>query len=495
MRVATWWYLKGRGGLEIDVRNRPHSADNDHIASQAQTSLELKQAYVDLAKAWWIITEITPNHPEILRYGSASLTSMVAIIQKFGHRDLAESVQSHVNLVANLRALATSMKRNERLPPETLTIQGLDVIVLLSDPDFSEDILAAFSSHSVNSQVNLLDFALPLGDPKGHFTFCRMFGTGSVSSGIHSRPGVPFSCAVSLFRSRDSLDLLAVISTQEDSMCLTISTEKSRENQLTWKEVNWSTTKSSMGISITHDVALSIQLSDQDFKSLWHIYDYTRKVQKDFHGRTGERLVFEVKTYDFQCLRSTRHASSFPPNAIRDCRLKLFARLKTFSDGTGRIHAGYRLMVRTPPSIKSLSSISQDYGDDIPTLFGFSRREDRPRLAVSMPGSSAFVITFQTWEDLDFFYNTFTQRQPSSNEIRSASLPLNSLHIWTEDDASNKKTFHLPTVKWQQLKVINIGASDNHNTSTTDHSQGLRVITQCDVGIMTDCLNLGKLKH
>ena len=486
IRVATWWFLKGRGELESAVRNRHLSADNDHSGNQALTSSELKQAYVDLAKAWWITKEITPTHPEIMRYGNVSLSSMIAIIRNFGNKDLAECVQGHVNIVANLRALAMSMKRNQRLPPATLTIEELDVVVLLTNPDLPDDAVVAFLCPN-DPERNLLDYALPLGDPEGQYTFCRIFGTGSVSSRTHSRAEVPFPCAMSLLRSKESLDLTALISTQEDSIGLTIRTDRSHDNHLTWKEVNWSTSGNFISVMIMRELTLSIQLSEQDFRSLWNIYDYTRKVQKDFQGRTGERLSFEAKTYDFQCLKSTRHASSFPLDPIRDCKVRLFARTETFSDGTGRMHAGYRLMVRTPPSVKSLSSISQNYGDDIPTIFGFSRREDRPRIAVSTPGSSAFVITFQSWEDVDLFYNIFTRRQPSSNEIRSASLTLNDLHISTEDHTLNKKAVHVPNVKWQQVRVI--------SSETVDRSQSLRIIAQCDAGIMTDNLNLGKPKR
>ena len=490
--VAKWWFLKGRGELENAVRLRPRSVNDDHSKSQTEPSSELKQAYIDLAKAWWIVKEITPFHPEIRRYGNASLNLMVAIVQNFGRQDLATCLQGHMDIVASLRALAMSMKRNDRMPPDTLTVEKLDMVILLNNPGLPEDALMALSPAFNGSTSGLLDLSLPLGDTGKHFTFSRTFGTGTIKWRSKAWDMLSVPCAISLLRAKDSLDLTAMVSSQDNCIEIAIMPEKSHDKQLTWREVNWSTTGSCIGFTINHDITLSLQLSESDFKTIWNICDYMRKVQKDFQGRKGERVSFEAKLYDFQCLRSARHASSFPPDPVRNCEARLFTKSKAFSDGTNRILNGHRLMIRTPPDIKSLSSISQDYGDDMPTLFGFSRRGDRPRLVVKLPGSSTFILAFESWEDLDLFYNVFTLRQPSDGELRSASLPLDSLQIYTKDPALHNKSVHVPHIRWQHVKVISPKSFDSLHISNEVHSQDLRVIAQCDAGILTDCLTLGK---
>ncbi|KAL2057069.1 hypothetical protein ABVK25_002808 [Lepraria finkii] len=66
IRTATWWFLKGRGALESTVRGRSSGAGRASPEPLSDPAVALKQAYVNLAKAWWIVREITPNHPEEL---------------------------------------------------------------------------------------------------------------------------------------------------------------------------------------------------------------------------------------------------------------------------------------------------------------------------------------------------------------------------------------------------------------------------------------------
>ena len=496
IRTALWWFLKGRGELESAVRSRPRRVGSQDSSESLDLPADLKQAYMDLAKAWWIVKEITPNHPELRRFGDASMQSIIPIIQKFGDQTLAQLLETHVNLVANMRALAMSMKRNGRLPPSTIEIQRLDARVLLESPDLPSTVADTLLPLDNKSKHNSATASMPLGDTDYYFTFSRTFGAGSLTSRNHSFKAIHIPCIMSVLRAKDSLHLSALISSQDGRVEIAIKPERREGSGLTWRDVRWRT--SALYIGISPEIELCIQMSEPDFKAVWNICDYTRKVQKDSHGREGEALVFECRLYDFQCLQSTRHPSSFPTNPVKGCRARLFGKTQTLSEDSGerRIHAGHRLMVMTTPQAKPLNSVSQVYGDGMPTIFGFGRRDGEPRLALRVPNLSQLLLRFENWEDLDLFYNVFTQRQISSDESRSGSLALQNFGIApvsTEDQPASESAIRLPIHRWQQVKVISRGTA-NHDQSAAleERSRSLRIIAQCDQGILTDRLNLGE---
>ena len=491
IRTAAWWFLRGRAGLESAVRNASRRPDRETSQKLTDVPTELKQAYVNLGKASWIVKDITPNHPQIQSYGSASMLSMVAIIQNFGQQELAGLAQAHVDIVANLRALTISMKRNNRMPPDDLEVEGSDMRVILDNFEVPVEIAKGFSPHLSELQDNSYELTMPLGDTSRYFTYSRLFGTGSILSRAETQQRITAPCIMTLIRGKEALDLTASLSNQEGSFGLKIQTAKEKPWHITWKDMKWITATHSLKIFLSGGIEFSIAFSEADYQSLWNICDYTRKVQKDFQGRKGEEIVFEAEVHDFQCIQTARHPSSFPQDPISGCAIRLFSKSKAFVDGTGRIMAGYRLMSRTPPGVKALSSISQEYGDDLPTVFGFSRRDERPRLGVRVPGSATFVLGFHTWDDLDGFYNIFTQRQALGYEERSASLPVQSLEIATEDQTLGKRSQHLSHVRWQSVKVLMPKARASLPESTAETMQSLRIVAECDAGILTDRLNLG----
>ncbi|KAJ9621937.1 hypothetical protein H2203_006818 [Taxawa tesnikishii (nom. ined.)] len=54
LQACLWWFFKGRAGLEGATKQRPRSSDG-------QPRELLTQAHVDLAKAWWITTDVLDN--------------------------------------------------------------------------------------------------------------------------------------------------------------------------------------------------------------------------------------------------------------------------------------------------------------------------------------------------------------------------------------------------------------------------------------------------
>ncbi|KAL9102346.1 MAG: hypothetical protein Q9163_002496 [Psora crenata] len=496
IRAAMWWFLKGRGELELAVRSRRVSTGSQSPSMQRDIGTDLKQAYLDLAKARWIIRDITANHPDTKRLGDVSAQATVPIIQSLGNRTLASLVETRLSLIAHMRALTMSMKRNGRLPSDTFEIGSLNARVLYESPRLPESVGVALSNSNSRSTYGSATHSLPLGDTDRYFTFCRAFGTGSLTSRNRSWDTVYMPCIVSITRAKDSLNLTAMISNQDCTLDITIGAEKTKDVGLTWKDVRWS--GSDMHIYVSTDIDLCIQMMESDFKALRNICDYIRKVKKDFQGRDGEELLFENGLDDFQCLQSKRHPSSFPTDPVKSCRTRLFAKTRVHSDSVShrRIYAGHRLMVTTPPQAKSLNSVSQQYGDGLPTIIGLGQREGEPKLALRVPHSSQLLLTFKIWDDLDFFYNTLTQRRIFNDEAGSALLTLQAFSIAlipSEDRPLDHNDMHIPDHRWQHVEVISPKAKNCHPHSTQiEHPQQIRIIAQCEQGILTDPINLGK---
>lgn len=68
VRVALWWFLKGRMNLESALRDRPNTPQ----AQQANYFMRA-QSYADLAKSLWLTETVTSTYPETQMYVSVSL--------------------------------------------------------------------------------------------------------------------------------------------------------------------------------------------------------------------------------------------------------------------------------------------------------------------------------------------------------------------------------------------------------------------------------------
>jgi hypothetical protein len=267
IRTAGWWFVKGRGGLESAVRSRSLGADRSQSGSEAAPSMSLTQAWLNLAKAWWIIRDITPEHPEIRRFGSAGMASILAVIKNFGDQELAELVEVHLSLVANMRALTMSMKRNEMLPSHAVEIQRLDPRVLLDLPDLPR----AFASLVINNAstaptksrqyISRPFFPILVGDTGRFLSFGRMFAEASLDADDHATRNFRFPCVLSVLRERNDWGVQAAIASQDGQMNLVIQTN--HEGGLTWRDVQWKIPFHSMQVKLLEGVDLNLLFSEK----------------------------------------------------------------------------------------------------------------------------------------------------------------------------------------------------------------------------------------
>ncbi len=490
IRSACWWFLKGRQGVEGEVRS---NADKLPHTGPSST---LKQAYVNLAKAWWIVKEITPNHPEIARYGKASMNSLCAMIKSFGDQTLAKQAEVHVHLVANMRALTMSMKRNEKLPPPDLELQRLDLHVLLELPRLPSD----FARLMVNNSFERLDgntpdtaepfFPIPIGDTERHFNFGRMFVEVSSSSDSPG-PDLRIPCILSMLRDRNEWGVQATIASQDGQVNLVIADETS--GVLTWRSVKWQIQSHEMLLTIPDSskvrIKIQIKFAEKDFKTLWGICDYTQRTKKNFATRKDEELIFERTLRSFQC----DDAAHFPAESIADCRLRVFERKSTTSEQSAQrtTHNGYRCTVITPPRIKSLSVVNYDLGRENPVLFRIHRGDKGSRLILRiLPASIRISLCFAETQDIDTFRHLLSGTSATKEDHYFLSLRLENLIVTenqtSEDPLSWKDSSRAVKLPWNKLRILRTRPPSRGHEHSPTESENFRLLADSNFGTLTD---------
>lgn len=507
IRAGTWWFLRGRGELEKAIRSRPRSADGKSV-HHGETARPL-QAYINLAKAWFIIKYITPQHPELRRFGNASMDAMVAIARNFGDEDFAQLIEMHQAIVTSLRALTMSMKRNDLLPPcedQNLLGPGLDTNIWIQYPFFTPEIQTLLSNNvsrsmilKMSSQSRNLSDTMPLSDTKQRFSYGRQFVEATLSSNDNISEAFRFPCVVSVMRDRTDWQIEVVIASQNG--LVNISIQPNKKLGLTWSDVHWETRSHAMRVGLPRGFELHVQFSQEDFQMIWEMYDYTQKLEASLQTGPGEELLYETTLKDFQYV-DCRPSKAFPPEPSKRCRLLLFETKSTRSEPTGRrkLHSGYRLAVATSPKTKTLSNVSNLLGRRRPILFSYLRGEDgAPALLLSIPDDKdaiTLVMTFHETTERTDLHSLLNGTSIRNDEACSASMQLKRFSMERakqveERSASGFGAFE--TFEWQHLRVIkkNWENLDQSHVQTM-LSEKLRLCIDCRYGTITDHVNLGQ---
>ena len=502
IRTSAYWFLKGRGELENAVRTEARDAQGTTPDKDSNVSFGLRQAYLDLAKAWWILGRITCNHPELKWFGNASLSSLVAIVKSFGDLKLAELIEVHLAITANMRALTMSMKRNNRLPPISFEIQGLETRMFVEGPSFPPHVAGVLSERSQmftagDPRSTEAFFPIPVGDTKRHFTYSGVLVDLLYLSQGEKCEEIRLPCVLSVLRERSDRDLKAIIASQSGKINLLIQSD--RKAGLTWNDVSWKAKTNSIRIKLSETVDIYVQFLEKDFKSLLGIHDYTRKVQEGLRGRDGEQEVFKDTLKIFQNV-DQQSGKMFPPEPIKGCYLRLFERKRTLSTGAGerKTYAGHRLMVVTPPSIKALSSINLDIDKKIPILFSYLRGEEAAPallLKISKPSLESYMlVTFREATNRGMFHSLIDGTSVSLNEVCSQPLPLDSFTI-SETSVEGLPSFpgqnFVNAIRWQQVRVIQRGPSSPAYNPHGALPEDLRIWVESETGSFVDRLHFG----
>lgn len=502
IRTAAFWFLKGRGKLEVAVRSNGRPPAETNQVGSRDISRDLGQAYLDLAKALWIVEKITPNHPEPKKFGNTGMSSLMAIVASFGEKKLAEQIGMHLSIIANMRALAMSMKRNDRLPTSSFEIRGLDTRIFVKYPALSSGVANLLSNHSRSiiddgsrSEKSFLPFLV--GDTKRHFLYSTSFVDLILAAPNDAREQIIFPCALSVLRERTARDLKVVIASQDGQINIVI--QNSGEDGLTWEEVQWKIKTHNLILKLWETVDVQVQFSEKDFKTLWGIHDYTRTIQNGLQCGKGEREVFTVELPNFQNL-DHENSKSFPSDPIKNCLLRLYEKKGTFSEAPRglKYYDGHRLVVVTPANMKTLSSINLECGKQKPVLYNFLRGDgSAPALLLKFSKSSpslSMVMTFDETKSRGLFHSLLNGTSTSVTESCSQPLPLKTFSVsrnQSDDFGPVRSRNFLNEMRWEQLRVIDIDTKGpTYGTPRT--FEHLRIWIEADVGSFVDYMNLGK---
>ncbi|WEW59010.1 hypothetical protein PRK78_004478 [Emydomyces testavorans] len=505
VRACVWWFLKGRGELETYMRAHPSSSGGS--SSQASPVDQSQQAVVNLAKAWWINQYIIPQHPELAIFGKISTDAMLSVAKSTGDLRIAHLITLHQSMIRHLRGLAMSMKRHNILPSgsdATPLLQSVDSSIWMKYPFFAPDISAILSgsfskSMLVDTSTKQRDLGdvMPMGDTSRYFCYGRMFVEARISSGDDDSQQIAIPCMLSITRDRKDWNVIAIITSQTELVNIVIQPDKKQGP--TWADVDWHVRACSMQLRLPRGFELDVRFTQADFKMIWKIVEYSRKVEASFRPEAGERLVFEEVLEIFQYM-DPRPSKAFPPEPSPQCRIRLFEKTVKITEGTGtrESHRGYRFIAVTSPKVKTLTSISHGLGDGTPIVFGYLRGDNgAPALMLKVWEGDALcsmILTFNDAEHRIKMHSILLGIVPANNEFKAAEIPLKSFSIEQPTDSKSGGLQSKTPLQFSSpsITVIDktLGPAD-HGYGRTVLSEHLRVFVSSNWGSVTDRINLG----
>ncbi|KAJ5951654.1 uncharacterized protein N7479_010067 [Penicillium vulpinum] len=496
VRAAVWWFLRGKTRLEAYARSR-----------STLPPTYAKQAVIDLGKASWINENIVPRHHELSRYGAMSVDALLAVASTTGDKELADLLSIHHTLTNHLRSLSMSMKRNNILAlvvSDEGSPSQLDTSIWLRYPFYAPDVSAVLSGAATRSM--LVDNAgktpslvhmMPLGDTSRYFSYGSMFVQVCVSSSDDDgQQQYAMPCALTIVRERADWYVFAAITSQ--SQLVNILVQSDRKQGPTWEDVDWQVRSHSMRVKLPRGFELDVLFKEDDFKTLWNIVKYTQKSENSLHPEAGETVVFENTLKIFQYMDPST-PKAFPPDPTERCRVRLFERSVTVTEGTGtrNAHRGFRLAVLTSPKVKTLSSIRHNLGNGSPILFGLLRGEDgAPALLLKVTEDGrtrSMLMTFHEVAERTKIHSVLLGMIPQEGEIKSPEFAIQSYCIEQPEDPFTGQ----PAVKHLQFPAGSVSVIDqehayvDHGYGPTILSEHLRAFVATEWGSVTDRINLG----
>ncbi|GAB1196198.1 hypothetical protein APSETT444_005465 [Aspergillus pseudonomiae] len=505
VRAAVWWFMRGKKTLEVYARSRPSSSGSS--PQQSSSTETAKQAVVDLGKALWICENVIPKHNELARYGAMSVDALLAVANTTNDKRLADLLGLHQTILNHLRSLAMSIKRNNIITSIDATggagIQA-DTRMWLKYPAFAPDVSAILSGTATRSMLvdksgegpNLVQ-TMPLGDTSRYFSYGSMFVKVMVSSsedGTHHNEPLP--CVLSIIRDRADWYVFASITSQNELVNVMIQSDKKKGP--TWKDVHWRVRSSFMQVKLPRGFQLDVMFQEDDFKNLWNIVQYTQQTEASLQPKSDETTIYETTLKVFQYMDPSK-SKAFPAEPIERCRVRLFERTMTVTEGTGsrELHQGYRIAVLTSPKVKTLSNVSHIIGHNAPIVFGLLRGEDGApalMLKVKQDGRSrSMLMTFHDVEERSVLHSLLLGMTTKEGEIKTPDIPIRAYSIEQPADRFNgqPETAHLQFPAGSVSVIDQEHAFVDHQYGPTILSEHLRAFVATEWGSVTDRINLG----
>lgn len=505
LRVATWWFLKGRAGMESLIRSQPKSAE-----PQPE---RLTQPHVDLAKVLWILTEVIPSHPGLQAYQNQGPDVQVDLARQAGDAASAEAYEIRNAIMHYMKLLVGSMKKHQSMPPTQALIQGQDQSIWETYPAFAPDaasvLVAGFpkssSPQSASSHQFTLSQCIPLADTKTDFCYFRMFVKASLSTDDANTDRASMPAVISVLRSKDEYQVKLAICSQ--SNLINIMVGSSAESGPTWKDINWRKQSRQISLQLRHGFVLTMELTESDWRSLFAIVDHTNRVETDLRERRDERFACKLYLREAS-YKDPANPSAFPPERVSGCKLMVFQRIDRSSEGTGKrkLHRGYRMVLVTAQANKQVSLVNHELGTkQEPMNFEYITESDqapamrllfREETPEKKPKICTVHLVFQESKDRNLLFGTFTSMNIAPGEMAFAQVPLKAFHIESADQAegfSQQGSRVLEKLKWQEAKVVNQDPeAAGLEAAPTVMSESLRIVCRHTAGIISDRMNLGR---
>ena len=454
----------------------------------------LTQPHVDVAKAWWILSDLLEDVASPLVGNFTSQDSL--------RRDI-DAVRSH------LRSLALSMQRNGVMPPHQSLIQGQDTTIWFHYPRFAPDAAAMLRGSKLllldddQYETNPLE-ALPAGDTQSSFFYNRMFVDVSINTEEAETDRVVLPCILTMMRSKADFQPTVVISSQSDlvNVCIKPFTG-SHVKGPTWHDVSWKGRSHGMYVSLPRGFTLNVEFAENDFRGLWNMIEYTRKIESSLLPQQDETLVHKARLPELQYSDSS-NPQAFPGGRVRFCTAFVFERYIPVTDGHGarKHHRGFRFVFITNPSNKMLSSVTHEIGKGLPFLFeiiGNPAAKEAPALVIRIQDqkrSCKILLVFNRGDERQHLYDVLNGVVLAPHEAFTSKAHLKSASI--EPTLANSAGYLLPnngtleSLHWQRVRVVNKPMDNGADPGMTVLSENLRLVLTHDSGCVTDRLNLGE---
>lgn len=476
LRAAIWWLHKGRAGLGQVVRSGPLRGPD------GQKREILTQPHVDVAKTWWILNDMIED----------------------------ESLRPATDIVRNhLKSLALSMQRNGVMPPHQSLIQGQDTTIWITYPRFAPhaaSLLHGSTSLMLDDSLQETDplEALPAGDSKTAFFYNRMFVDVSVNTDESETDRVVLPCILTMLRARTDYQPTVRISSQSDLVNVLIKPAGGGHGKgPTWRDVSWKSRSHGLYLQLPRGFSLNVDLQESDFRGLWNMIEYTRKIEASFAPHPDERLVHDARLVELQYSDSS-NPQAFPRERVRACSAFIFEKIIKITEGTGlrKFHRGFRLLLVTSPINKTLSSVTHELCTIAPFLFeniGNPAANEAPAMVIRIQEpkrSCKVLLLFSRASERQHFYDTVNGMTLTQGEVFIGKAPLKSVSIEAAATATPASIISsggaLASLRWDGLRIINKPSEGGQDSGNTVLSENFRIIASHEVGGFTDRLNLGK---
>ncbi|KAG6009517.1 hypothetical protein E4U21_002153 [Claviceps maximensis] len=479
-RAALWWFLKGRMGLELAIRERPGSPE-----SQMRNDLDRQQAYSNLSKGFWLCQEVIPE--------IANSQRLLLDIE------VTEVIQS---IMSALQKLSQSMKRNGFLPPEEPFLPStMDTSIWLEYPALSQDMIALMSGNwsagltatkYSTFTLQLLD-AFPVSDTPDNFSYGRVMADVFLTEQERETQELYLPCILSMVRPQKSTGLVFMIASQNGAVQLAI--QENKKAGPVWDDVRWQNKTCALEVRLPRGFLLVVRLNQNDYRTLWNMYDFSANVRTMLHPRRDEVVVFRNNLRSFQYVDADPQSRVFPKDPMPQCDVALFESIckETGPAGPRTWHRGFRIAVVTGPRTRMLDGIQHSFLPSMPVQFGFFRTEgNAPALSLKCVNGrqrGRMVLVFSEDNERVNFHSLLTNTALKHDENIFSDVPLKSFMI---SQSMREPTGIVPfsRIPWSAARVVNDEFNAEGDVPSTVLADKLKIVLEYQNGTIADRVNV-----